>query len=108
MQNLSNDKKWRWILHRLHTQGLNFNKLSTLYNCNRSNFSHLKNRPCPKYEKILANILEIDPWDIWPDRYDSVHNPARVSSRYQGHKNFSMGNINNGKRSSDIDAHTVS
>lgn len=88
---------WKWIKHRLSVQGLNFNKLATLYNVKRTCFTNLKNQPCPKYEKILAKILEVDPWDIWPDRYDAAHNPNRVSSRYQGHKKFSMENIDNGK-----------
>lgn len=88
---------WKWIKYCLYVQGLNFNKLATLYNVNRTCFTNLKNQPCPKYERIIANLLEVDPWDIWPDRYDVAHNPNRVSSRYQGHKKFSTGNMPGGK-----------
>ena len=95
MQNSPNI--WKWIKHRLSVQGLNFNKLATLYKVNRTCFTNLKNQPCPKYERITANLLEVEPWDIWPGRYDAEHNPNRVSSRYQGHKKFSTGNMRDGK-----------
>ena len=68
---------WKFIKHSLSIQGLNFNKLSSIYNCHRQCFTNLKSKPCPKYERILANILETDPWTLWPDRYDSEHNPSR-------------------------------
>jgi Ner family transcriptional regulator len=85
---LSNDKNWNWIKHRLCLQGLNFNKLAALYNIHRTCFTGLKNKPSPKYERIIANFLEVEPWEIWPDRYDAAHNPNRISSRYQEHKSF--------------------
>jgi len=88
MQNPLNNTTWRWIKHNLSLQGLNFNKLAVLYNVHRTCFTGLKNKPSPRFERIIADILQVEPWLLWPDRYDSAHNPNRVSSRYQGHKFF--------------------
>jgi len=84
----SNNTVWKWIKHRLCLQGLNFNKLAALYKIDRSCFTCLKNKNFPKYERILAEILETEPWIIWPDRYDAEHNPNRCSSRYPAHRYF--------------------
>jgi len=88
MQNPSTDTKWKWIKHCLNLQGLNFNKLASLYNIDRTCFTVLKNKPFPKYERILAEILEVQPQIIWPSRYDRDGNPIRFSTRYQPHKFF--------------------
>jgi len=97
MQNILNNTTWKWIKNRLALYDLNFNKISAIYKVHRTCFTGLKNKPCPKFESILAKHLRIEPWVLWPDRYDAAHNPSRVSSRYQGHKYFSMEKINDGK-----------
>jgi Ner family transcriptional regulator len=88
MQKKSTDTPWKWIKHRLDLQGFNFNKLASIHKVDRSCFTGVKNKPIPKYERIIADYLGVDPWELWPDRYDEAHNPARVSSRYPGHKSF--------------------
>lgn len=35
-----------------------------------STIRQVKYRPCPKYERVLAALLDTDPQKIWPDRYD--------------------------------------
>jgi len=100
----TNNTVWKWIKHRLDLQGLSFNKLASTQNVDRTCFTGLKNKPIPKYERIIADYLGVDPWDLWPDRYDEAHNPNRISSRYQGHKTFLdqnnkeiNGNLDSGK-----------
>ena len=67
---------WKWIRHQLNIQGLNLNKLASLYGCHRQCFTNLKSKHCPKFEKILANILGLEPQQIWPDRYQSFVSPV--------------------------------
>ena len=88
MQKKSTDTTWKWIKHRLDLQGLNFSKLASIHKVDRSCFTGVKNKPIPKYQAIIADYLDVDPWDLWPDRYDAAHNPSRISSRYQGHRLF--------------------
>jgi lambda repressor-like predicted transcriptional regulator len=80
------DISWEWLKHHLYIQGLTFSKLARIHNVDRSCFTAVKRRCIPKYEALLARYLDLDPWIIWPDRYDANNNPSRVSSRYQGHR----------------------
>lgn len=38
-------------------------------------------RPWPAVERIVADFLDVDPWALWPDRYDSNHRPKRGGDR---------------------------
>jgi Ner family transcriptional regulator len=84
----TNDATWAWIKHRLALQGLNFYKLASINNVHFTCFTGVKNKFCPKYERLIADYLGVEPWELWPDRYDEAHNPNRTSSRYPGHKFF--------------------
>lgn len=96
------DNIWLWIRHRLALQGLSFGKLARIHNIHRSTFGQTKHRNFPKYERILADLVGQEPWDLWPERYDAAHNPIRISTRYQGHKHF-LDNIQNNRKSNGKD-----
>ena len=34
-------------------------------------------RPWPNMERIIAEIIGREPWEIWPSRYDENHQPKR-------------------------------
>jgi Ner family transcriptional regulator len=34
-------------------------------------------RPYPNAERIIAEAIGVDPWVIWPSRYDTDHQPIR-------------------------------
>lgn len=34
-------------------------------------------RSWPAVERIIADALGLEPWDIWPSRYDRQHQPLR-------------------------------
>lgn len=84
------NEKWAWIKHFLELRGLTFRKIAAKHGVDKSCFTKVKTVPMPKNERILADIVGngVEPWDLWPDRYDELHNPCRISSRYQGHKHF--------------------
>ncbi|MGA2527057.1 MAG: helix-turn-helix domain-containing protein [Smithellaceae bacterium] len=88
MQKKSYDTTWKWIKHRLDLQELNFSKLASIHDIDRTCFTGVKKVPIPKYEYLIADYINTDPWLLWPDRYDAAHNLNHVSSRYQGHKSF--------------------
>jgi Ner family transcriptional regulator len=35
-------------------------------------------KPWPKMERIIADVIGMEPWDIWPSRYDDNHKPLRM------------------------------
>ena len=37
----------------------------------------IRHKPWPAVERIIADALGVDPWEIWPSRYTSDHKPRR-------------------------------
>jgi len=35
-------------------------------------------KPWPNMERIMAGIIGVEPWEIWPSRYDNNHQPLRM------------------------------
>ena len=71
----------------LGLKGISFCQLARIYKVHKSNFILRKHIPCPKYEKIIADILELNPCDIWPHRYSKDQGPNRT---FKFHKNKFM------------------
>lgn len=105
MQNKSN-VDWAWIKYHLELRGLTFGKIAAKHGVDKTCFTKLKTVPMPKNERILADYLDLEPWDLWPDRYDSAHNPNRTSPRYPGHKHF-LNNTQNKLKINGKDNQTV-
>lgn len=62
------------IKAELHRQGMTQAKLAELTGMTPNSFSHVWTRTNRKAEKAIADFLDIDPKDLWPDRY-----PIRTS-----------------------------
>ena len=72
---------WEWIKYRLAIKGYTFGKLARHYGVKKTNFTNVKRVPVPKYERIIAEIVGMTPWELWPERYDSSHNPNRKKGK---------------------------
>lgn len=35
----------------------------------------------PRAERFIADALGVEPWDLWPSRYDDEHQPLRAYSK---------------------------
>lgn len=81
-------KTWIWIKQRLAQADSSFAKLTRLHGVKKQNIAIVKHSPYPKYERLIAESIGLDPWDLWPDRYDAAGNPNRISTRYRGHEHF--------------------
>lgn len=38
-------------------------------------------KPWPAMERIIADIIGVEPWEIWPSRYDEFNQPLRKRQR---------------------------
>jgi Ner family transcriptional regulator len=56
----------RWTLRRL--------SIASGYSANAVGIA-LRHRPWPAVERIIADALGMQPWDIWPSRYNPNHKP---------------------------------
>ena len=91
-------RTWIWIKQRLSLLDSSFSKLAKLHCVTRQNFAIVKHFPYPKYETLIAEKLGLNPWDLWPERYNANHDPNRISSRYKSHKHFLNNTQNKVKR----------
>lgn len=51
--------------------------LALAHGYSRSAVSEALNRPWPAVERIIADALGLEPWDIWPSRYNADGTPKR-------------------------------
>lgn len=52
-------------------------RLSLAHGYAENAVSEALNRPWPAVERVVANALGLDPWEIWPSRYTTDHQPKR-------------------------------
>lgn len=57
------------IVAALHKKGIKVKHLSLASGLAASSLSNVFDRPCPKYEQIIAHALDMEPEQIWPSRY---------------------------------------
>jgi len=69
------------VIAALHKAGWSFCQLGIHHGVGRQTITKVLHRPSPKNERIVADVLGVEPWDIWPSRYDSNHQPNRHFGR---------------------------
>ena len=59
----------------LDKRGWSLSRLSIAAGFSRNAAAMALHKPWPLAERVIAHVLECDPWDIWPSRYtNGVHN----------------------------------
>jgi Ner family transcriptional regulator len=61
----------------LAKKGYSFARIAKENNYARTSPNDVLRRPSTILENIVASIIGVNPWDIWPSRYDSKHQPLR-------------------------------
>ncbi len=64
------DVQWQ-----LRKRGWTFRKLSIAHGYSPGSIKRVLVQPWPLAERIIAFVLRVEPWTIWPSRYDKDHNP---------------------------------
>lgn len=72
----------------LEKAGTNLHRLGQLHGYAKWSAYDVLKKSCPKIERIVADVLGKEPWDIWPSRYDAVGRPVSrlyaVKSKIKG------------------------
>ncbi len=74
---------WDLVKRSLQGRSYTLGKLAREHGVYKSNFISLKHTPCPHFEKLLADFLGLNPWELWPHRYRGDRKPAGISLRYR-------------------------
>jgi Ner family transcriptional regulator len=93
-----NSKNLRALLKfTLSTKGLTITELAKIHMKTTSNLCNAFYIPYPRGEAIIAAALDLQPWDLWPDRYGEDHKSNRKRGRQKSNtKNFEVkGKISN-------------
>jgi len=76
------DIRWEQIKTLLLARGYSLADLARLRGVDPACFWCVKTKPYPKVERIIANLLGVKPWDLWPERYDENGKPNRINRWY--------------------------
>lgn len=63
----------------LKKRGWSFRKLSIAHGYDAGSLNVALRRPWPRAERIIARTIGVEPWDIWPSRYDEDKYPIPPS-----------------------------
>lgn len=66
----------------LSTKRLSIDDLARMHGMTGSSLCIAFYRPFPKAERIIAEALNLQAWDLWPSRYGPDHLPNRKNRWY--------------------------
>ncbi|MDA8123488.1 MAG: helix-turn-helix domain-containing protein [Deltaproteobacteria bacterium] len=64
------------IVAALWKSGWTLRRLSISHGYEAGSAKKALRNPWPRMERIIAHAIGVEPWDIWPSRYDEDHNRA--------------------------------
>lgn len=70
-----------WIKYQLELRGYTLSSLARELGVSRHAPKLALDRPYPRMERAIAERLELDPAQIWPERYDASGKPNRPLGR---------------------------
>jgi Ner family transcriptional regulator len=66
-----------WIVYQLRLRGFTLGTLAKLHNVDRTTTRKALGTAYPRMERVIANVLDLAPQQIWPERYDVNGRPIR-------------------------------
>lgn len=61
----------------LEKRGWTFARIARMYGYQITSTPDVLRRRWPVVERIVADIIGVEPWEIWPNRYDDQGRPLR-------------------------------
>ena len=71
-----------WVRLNLGLKGFTFQSFAEKHGVKPGTVGVVFSRPYPRMERLIADTLGIDPWTIWPERYDSAGRSNRPNLWY--------------------------
>ena len=64
------DAVHRWVLNELRFRQASLSSIAEQFSRSRQTVSNGIKNGSPVWERVVADILDLEPWEIWPARYD--------------------------------------
>lgn len=75
---LNPEQRWEWIKYQLHLRDSSLAIIATELGLSRRQaINPTKRMPYPRAERAIAKTLDMEPWDIWPERWNEDGSPVR-------------------------------
>ncbi|PPD18855.1 MAG: hypothetical protein CTY18_06145 [Methylomonas sp.] len=84
------------IVAKLRKSGWSLRKLSVQHGLSPGTLKSAIHVPYPRGEHLIAGAIGVQPWEIWPSRYDTDGHPNRGRSMrgFKSHVNANDKNFN--------------
>ncbi|WP_074012336.1 helix-turn-helix domain-containing protein [Candidatus Sodalis sp. SoCistrobi] len=71
LRNEEINRDWRreYIVAAVHVKGFTLRQLSLKAGLKADSLRNVLDRPCKKYERIVAEAIGVTPEETWPSRY---------------------------------------
>lgn len=70
-------QRWEWIKYQLRARGTSLAKLSRELGVSDTAVKNTKRTAYPRMERAIAGALDLQPADLWPERWSSDDTPKR-------------------------------
>lgn len=64
-------KRRAWVKYQFHLLGISMASVATAAGVNRSCLYSAFHKTYPRMEKVIADVLDLKPAELWPERYDA-------------------------------------
>ncbi|WP_137971897.1 helix-turn-helix domain-containing protein [Pseudomonas sp. F(2018)] len=71
------EQRWEWIKYQLRINDCSTAELARQLSVTDRAIRNAKLRPYPRIERAIAQALGIDPWRLWPERWNADGTPHR-------------------------------
>lgn len=78
---LNPTQRWEWIKYQLRAKGTSLAMLARELNVSDTAVKNAKRTAYPRMERAIANALDLQPIDLWPDRWNANGTPYRIRSQ---------------------------
>lgn len=69
--------RWEWIKYQIRMRGLTLAELARRLGVELGTLVAVKRTPYPRMERAIANVLDLQPAMIWPERWNHDGTPSR-------------------------------
>ncbi|MOA06204.1 DNA-binding transcriptional regulator Nlp [compost metagenome] len=71
-------QRWEWIKWQLRRRNTSLADLARELDVSRNAMNNVKRQAYPRMERAIAKALELQPVEIWPERWNSDNTPTRA------------------------------
>lgn len=79
--------RWEWIKYQLRSRGMSLAELARGQGVSDGAVKNVKRLPYPRMERAIADALELEPVDLWPERWNVDGTPLRQRPNRQERAN---------------------